>query len=171
MSRGANPWSALKILILSSAASERLPFWSGLQAFWLRFSHFGSRHVLERWFVSFCCRVFLLMPRGWSRVPDGWWQRSLRPPRPPSEVWPRAQQFRQPGLPQPPPRGKGMGRVRSLEVALSIGFRRCCGEDGSRSRIAACQGGTEVSGSAPSSSVDPTQFWKPGPRCNVSRKR
>ena len=54
----------------------------------------------------FGCRVLLLMPRGWSRVPDGWWQRSLRGPRPPSEVWPRAQQYRQP---RPPHRHEGRG--------------------------------------------------------------
>ena len=35
-----------------------------------------------------------------------------------------------------------------------IGVRGCCREDGSRSRIAACQGGTEISSSAPSCSVD-----------------
>ena len=40
------------------------------------------------------------MPRGWYRAPDGWWQRSLRGPRPKSEVWPRAQQSRQSGSPQ-----------------------------------------------------------------------
>ena len=32
--------------------------------------------------------------------PDGWWERSLRGPRPKSEVWPRAQQSRQSGSPQ-----------------------------------------------------------------------
>ena len=30
------------------------------------------------------------MPRGWHQTPSGWWQKSLRGPRPPSEKWPRA---------------------------------------------------------------------------------
>ena len=59
-----------------------------------------------------------MMPRGWSRAPDGWCQRSLRSPRPPSEVWPRVQQSRRPWPPQLPPRGKGLDKVRSPEAAL-----------------------------------------------------
>ena len=59
------------------------------------------------------------MPRGWNRAPDGWWQRSLRGPRPPSEVWPRVQQYRQLGPPQPTQRGKGADKVHNLEVALA----------------------------------------------------
>ena len=59
------------------------------------------------------------MSRGWNRAPDGWWQRSLRGPRPPSEVWPRVQQFRQPGPPQPSTRGTGPDKVRSLEDTLA----------------------------------------------------
>ena len=59
------------------------------------------------------------MPRGWNRAPDGWWQRSLRGLRLPSEVWPRVQQFRQPGPPQQSTRGKGPDKVRSLEAALA----------------------------------------------------
>ena len=61
------------------------------------------------------------MHRGWNRAPNGWWQRSLRGPRPPSEVWPRVQHFRQPGPPQPSPRVKGADKVRSLESALALG--------------------------------------------------
>ena len=46
-------------------------------------------------------------------------------------MWPRVQQFRQFGPPQPSTRGKGPDKVRRLEVALG----RCCGEDGIRSRV------------------------------------
>ena len=54
-----------------------------------------------------------------NRAPDGWWQRSLRGPRSPSEVWPRVKQFRQLGTPQPSTRGKGPDKVRCLEAALA----------------------------------------------------
>ena len=30
------------------------------------------------------------MLRGWHQTPSGWWQRSIRGPRPPTEKWPRA---------------------------------------------------------------------------------
>ena len=82
--------------------------------------HFSLKNHLafaggEVFCESLCC---FLMPSGWSRAPDGWWQRSLSP-RSPSEVWPRVQQFRQPGPPQPSTRGKGPDKVRSLEAALA----------------------------------------------------
>ena len=85
---------------------------------------------------SFLPRV---MPRGWCRPPDGWWQRSLRGPRPKSEVWPRAQQSRQSGSPQsvhgitpplsrqvskPPEKvaADAVGEIQRLQAAIAAFF-------------------------------------------------
>ena len=50
---------------------------------------FGSSHFLKVGVRSLVC-VFLPrrfpMPRGWNQMPNGWWQFSLRGPRPPSEA-------------------------------------------------------------------------------------
>ena len=62
---------------------------------------------------------FLLVPRGWNRAPHGWWQLSLRGPRPPSEVWPRVHQSRQPGPQQRSTHGTGVDKLRSLKTALA----------------------------------------------------
>ena len=56
---------------------------------------------------SFCSalRQRFVMPRGWHQTPSGWWQRSIRCPRPKSEKWPRA------GTQQPSQPGRSRGRT------------------------------------------------------------
>ena len=93
-------------------------------------SHFGSRAAIsfESVIVVRCgsqgFSVFFFprsgMPRGWHQCPSGWWQRSLRGPRPLSESWPRAG--------QQPMRQSGQGntaahtpsKIRSLETAHAV---------------------------------------------------
>ena len=79
------------------------------------------------------------MPRGWHQLPGGWWQRSIRGPRPPSENWPRAQPSRQPGSaprqersPLQPPLlrqpcrapevvvNDAIGEIKSFEAAIDL---------------------------------------------------
>ena len=89
------------------------------------------RQVFSFFFLPRC-----VMPRGWYRAPDGWWQRSLRGPRPKSEVWQRAQQSRQSGSPQsvqeptPPPSRQvskppqkvaadAIGEIQRLQAAIA----------------------------------------------------
>ena len=100
-------------------------------SFWLKPFLAQNPLCLCKWrccgFFSFSTR--LLMPRGWNRAPDGWWQRSLRGPRH--------------GRASTPPLG-----WTTCEVSRRSGFRSYFGEDGSRSRVAARPGTAEGSRSA-----------------------
>ena len=60
------------------------------------------------------------MPRGWNQMPNGWWQRSLRGPRPPSESWPRVWESngRNTSAVQKTP--KVQGRVQCSEAAVAV---------------------------------------------------
>ena len=65
----------------------RRPFW--LKPFWLKLKQ------MLRWLFFLCVSLHFVMPRRWHQTPNGWWQKSIRGPRPPSVSWPRAQQTRQ----------------------------------------------------------------------------
>ena len=81
-----------------------------------------SKTTLLQRVVSVCVLLLprrSLMPRGWSQMPNGWWQRSLRVPRPPSESWPRAWESngRSTSAVQKTP--KVQGRVQCLQAAVA----------------------------------------------------
>ena len=60
------------------------------------------------------------MPRGWNQMPNGWWQRSLRVPRPPSESWPRVWESNGRNTSSIQKTPKVQGRVQCLEAAVAV---------------------------------------------------
>ena len=63
------------------------PFW--LKPFWLKPFLLKLKQML-RWLFFLCVLLHFVMPRRWHQTPNGWWQKSIRGPRPPSVSWPRA---------------------------------------------------------------------------------
>ena len=94
-------------------------------------SHLGSSHFLFKAAIASAWSVTsvlvwaqrCVMGRGWYQSADGWWQRSIREPRPPSEQWPHFS----PGVPW----SRSRVCAYSQDPGVKVSNTRTVGEVGS----------------------------------------